>query len=71
MEIRQILYKYDILPQNLETTNMANLKVVKLLEVCNKQNKINFINIITRNVQSKAPATAKKVTHTGQVKHHG
>ncbi|XP_034186241.1 NADH dehydrogenase (ubiquinone) 13 kDa A subunit [Osmia lignaria lignaria] len=67
MEIRQFLYKYDILPQNLEAENMANLKVVKLLEACNKQNKVNFINIITRNVQSKAPATAKQVTHTGQV----
>lgn len=47
---------------------MANLKIVKFLEASNKRCKPNIIGLITKNVHDVTTKSAKKVTHTGQVK---
>ncbi|XP_003701090.1 NADH dehydrogenase (ubiquinone) 13 kDa A subunit [Megachile rotundata] len=46
---------------------MASLKVVKFFDACSRQPKVNFINIITRNVQDSSWEPPNKVTHTGQL----
>lgn len=46
---------------------MASLKIVKFVDSCSRQHKVNFIRIITRNVQDDSWEPPKTVTHTGQL----
>lgn len=47
---------------------MASIKIMEFFKTSNRKYKINTIGLIIRNIHDVTSKSAKKVTHTGQVK---